>query len=169
MSPADRLLALLSASGRPFSVLEHPPATSARAAALARATPLAIGGKSVLMKADKLGFVVLVVGSDRRIDGRLLRRALRVQRYRFASAEELAALAGLAPGEVPPFGPPLFDVALYVGEDVAARPEIAFAAASRARSVRMATADWLAVADPRVVPAFTVPDEVRSGDAEGPA
>jgi Ala-tRNA(Pro) deacylase len=158
MSPSDRLLAFLADSGRPHTRIDHPPATSAVEAASARGTPLSIGGKSLVMRADKLGFVVLVVGSDRRIDGRLLRRALRVQRYRFATPEELAALTGLAPGEVPPFGRPLFDAALYVGEDVAARPELAFAAASRTRSVRMATADWLALAAPAVVPAFTVPD-----------
>jgi len=156
--PATRLRALLDGAGRPHVVLEHAPATTAREAAAARGTPLAIGGKSVLMKAENLGFVVLVVGSDRRIDGPLLRRALRVQRYRFASAEELAALTGLAPGEVPPFGRPLFDVGLLCGEDIAARPEIAFAAASRTQSIRMQTLDWLAVARPVVVPTFTVED-----------
>ena len=152
----SRLLALLAASGRPHTVLDHPDAGTAQEAAAARGTPLAIGGKSLVMKADKLGFVVLVVGSDRRIDGRLLRHALRVQRYRFATADELLALTGLPPGAVPPFGRPLFDAALVVGEDIAARPEIAFAAASRTRSVRMATADWRAVAEPTVVSAFTV-------------
>lgn len=166
MTPSDRLLAFLAESGRPHTLLEHAPATSARDAAAARGTPLSIGGKSLVMRADKLGFVVLVVGSDRRVDGRLLRRALRVQRYRFAAPEELLALTGLTPGEVPPFGRPLFDAALYVGEDVAARPELAFAAASRSRSVRMATADWLALATPTVVPAFTVPDTEIS-EAEG--
>jgi Ala-tRNA(Pro) deacylase len=153
--PAARLLALLAASGRPYHVLEHAEAVTAEEAAVARGTPLEIGGKSIGMKLDRLGFAVLVVGSDRRIDGKLLRRSLGVQRYRFLDAAELHAHTGLIPGAVPPFGRPLFDLALFVGADVASRPEIAFAAASRTRSVRMATADWLAVAAPEVVAPFT--------------
>lgn len=155
MSPAERLLALLAASGRPYEVLEHAVARTAEEAAQARGTPLGIGGKSILMAVERVGFVIAVVGSDRRLDGRSFRKALGVQRYRFATPEELRDVTGLAPGEVPPFGPPLFPVTLVAGEDLVARPEIAFAAAHAGRSVRMATTDWLAVASPRVVPPFT--------------
>jgi prolyl-tRNA editing enzyme YbaK/EbsC (Cys-tRNA(Pro) deacylase) len=157
MEPSDRLLALLDQAGRPYTLLDHAEARSAEEAAAARGTPLAIGGKTVVMKIDRIGWAALVVGSDRRIEGRLLRHALRVQRYRFATAAELVEVSGLRPGEVPPFGRPLFDLALYVGRDVAERAEIAFAAASATRSVRMATADWLAVAAPVIVEPFTVP------------
>ena len=159
MTPNERLYALLDASARPYTRLIHTAATTAREAAEARGTPLAIGGKSIGFKIDKIGLAILVVGSDRRVDGRLLRRALGVQRYRFLSADELRATFGLSPGEVPPFGRPLFDAALFVGRDVAAREEIAFAAASRTESVRMATADWLAVAAPTVVEPFTEAEE----------
>lgn len=157
MDVPSALLHLLDTSGRPYARLEHAEAVSATDTALARGTPLGIGGKSVLMSVEKLGFVVLVVGSDRRVEGRLLRRALGVQRYRFASPEELFALTGLRPGSVPAFARPLFDAELIVGEDIAARPEIVFAAGLPSRSIRMATPDWLAVAAPRVVPSFTSP------------
>jgi prolyl-tRNA editing enzyme YbaK/EbsC (Cys-tRNA(Pro) deacylase) len=155
MTPHERLLALLATSGRPHEVLHHPPARTATEAAEARGTPLDIGGKSILFSVERLGFVLVVVGSDRRVEGRALRRALGVQRYRFATETELATVTGLRPGEVPPFGRPLFEAALVVGDDIAARPEIAFAAASDRVSVRMATADWIALASPRVLPAFT--------------
>ena len=156
MTLSDQLLALLAASGRPHEVLEHAEAVSGREAAAARGTPLEIGGKSIVMKIDRIGLAVLVVGSDRRVEGRALRRALGVQRYRFLAPDELRALTGLTPGEVPPFGRPLVDAALYVGQDLLLRDEIAFAAASRTRSVRMALADWRAVAAPLVVAPFTV-------------
>lgn len=155
-NPSERLLAILRESGRPFEVIEHAEATSAREVGAARGTPLAIGGKSIVMKLDAQGLCVLVVGSDRRIDGARLRRSLGVRRYRFATPTELAELTGLSPGEVPPFGRPLFEASLYVGSDIAARPEIAFAAASRTRSIRMRTEDWIAVASPQVVDPFTV-------------
>jgi len=156
MSKCDELLALLAASGRPYSVLEHPEARSAAAAATARGLSLSLGGKSLLLRAERVGDVVLVVGSDRRIEGRLLRRALGVQRYRFASPEELFAVTGLHHGELPAFGQPLFPAQLVVGEDFLVRDELVFAAGSACRSVRMRLADWLAVAAPRVVPTFTV-------------
>lgn len=161
--PSDRLIALLAASERPYTVLRHPPARTAPEAAAARGTPLDIGGKSLVLSVERLGFVVVVVGSDRRIDGKALRRALGVQRYRFATAPELLALTGLTPGEVPPFGRPLFEARLVVGADVRARAEIAFAAGESTISVRMATEDWAAVAQPEVLAPFTTPEPDSTG------
>lgn len=149
-----RLLELLSASGLPFQVLEHAPAGEAREAAIARGTPLEIGGKTALFKLDRLGFALVVIGSDRRLESRPFRHALGVQRYRFATVEELLSF-GLRPGEVPAFGRPLLEAELFVGQDVLSREEIAFAAASDATSVRMRVRDWLALARPRVVPTYT--------------
>lgn len=158
MSPADQLLGWLRGTGHPFEVIEHAEARSAVDAAVARGTPLEMGGKTVVMKVERIGYAAIVVGSHRRIEGRLLRKALHVQRYRFASREELEELEGLSPGEIPPIGRPLFPVELFVGQDLVERAEIAFAAASATRSIRMATADWIAVARPTVVPTFTVAD-----------
>jgi Ala-tRNA(Pro) deacylase len=149
----ETLLRLLE--GVPHDVLHHAEAISGRDAASARGTPLAIGGKSLVLKIDRIGLVVLVVGSDRRVDGKLLRKALHVQRYRFLGGDELTTAIGLTPGAVPPFGRPLLDAELFVGEDFLQRQEIAFAAASRTCSVRMSVSDWRAVANPRVVPCFT--------------
>lgn len=157
MTRSDALLALLDASGLPFTVLDHAEARTAEAAAEARGTPLALGGKSVLMRAERVGDVVVVVGSDRRIDGRALRKALGIQRYRFASPEELLALADLRHGELPAFARPLFEAELVVGEDFLHREGIVFAAASATRSVRMRVGDWVAAARPRIVPPFTLP------------
>jgi prolyl-tRNA editing enzyme YbaK/EbsC (Cys-tRNA(Pro) deacylase) len=153
VTPHDRLLALLS--GHAYALIEHAEARTAEEAAAARGTALAVGGKSLVMRLQDVGDAVVVVGSDRRLDGRALRKALGIQRYRFASNEEVAALTGLVSGEIPPFGRPLFDAALLVGQDLLERDELVFAAASRTRSVRMRMADWVAAARPRVLPCFT--------------
>ncbi len=116
-----------------------------------------MGGKSVLMRVERLGEVVVVVGSDRKINGRQLRKALGVQRYRFSSPDELRSLTGLAYGELPAWASPLFPATLVVGEDFAARDELVFAAGSATRSIRMRVFDWLALAQPRVVVTFTEP------------
>ena len=146
---------MLDASGRPYTLLHHAAARTAEEAAAARGTPLSMGGKTVLMTVERLGPVLVVVGSDRRIDGKRLRKGLGVQRYRFATDDELLATTGLRSGEVPAFGRPCFDALLVVGEDLLEREELVFAAASAAASVCMRTADWRAVAAPRVLPSFT--------------
>jgi geranylgeranylglycerol-phosphate geranylgeranyltransferase len=60
-APTEQLFALLA--GLPHTVIEHAPATTAAEAAAARGTPREIGGKSVLMKVEKVGWCVVVVGS----------------------------------------------------------------------------------------------------------
>lgn len=151
---ADRIVALLRAHAVPYEIVDHPRAISAEEAAANRGTPLAMGGKSLVMKLERT-FAVLVVGGDRAIDNRKLRRHLGLRRYRFATAEELATLTGLTPGAVPPFGRPVFDLPLYVDADRAVLEPLAFSLASHTRSVRMATADWLRVATPTEVFPFT--------------
>lgn len=150
----DRILALLHEHEVAYEILDHPAASSAEEAATVRGTPLAIGGKSLVMKLEK-AFAIVVVGGDRAIDNRKLRQHLGLRRYRFATREELAQLTGLTPGCVPPFGRPLFDLPLYVDTDRAALPDLAFSLGSHTRSVRMATEAWLRVASPTDVFSLT--------------
>lgn len=157
MTPVTtRILDLLQASGRPYTAHAHADAHSAKEAAALRGTPLEIGGKSLVMKLDRgIGFAILVLPGHRAVHNRLLRHHLRVRRYRFATLDELDALTGLKPGSVPPFGRPVFDLPLYVDAGLAASEQIAFTVGSRGHSVVMATQDWLAVAQPEDVFAFT--------------
>lgn len=148
MTVEARIEALLDAVGAAREALTHRPVTGAADAADARGTALAEGGKALLLKAERLGFVLLALPGDARLDGRALRAALRVQRYRLATAEELLRLTGLAPGCVPPFGRPVFDLPLWVDAALAARPRIVFTPGRPDRSLRLATADWLAAARP---------------------
>lgn len=150
----ERIRALLA--GRPVEVVKHAPIAGAEDAAAIRGTPLGIGGKAIVMKLGRIGFAVVAIGGDRRLDGALLRRGLRVQRYRFATADELRDLTGLAPGAVPPFGRPVFDLPLLVDADLAAGERIAFTVGRPDRSFVTSTADWLAAACPDQVLPLTV-------------
>ncbi len=154
---AARVEALLARSGLSYTVLAHAPIRSAEHAALLRGTPLEIGGKALVMKLERLGFAVVVVGGDRRLDGRALRAGLGIQRYRFARLDELRALTGLAPGGVPPFGAPVFDLPLIADAALLAQGEIAFTLGSPSRSVRMGVVDWSRVARPARVVALSAP------------
>lgn len=114
-----------------------------------------MGGKSLVFKLQT-GFALFVLSGARRTDNRLLRKHLGIQRLRFARLEELTALTSLTPGCVPPFGRPIFDLPLYVDAATVAQDEIAFSLASHTSSVRMRTADWLAIADPTDIYTFAV-------------
>ena len=155
MDAAQRLTELLEASGRPVRWLEHAYADTAESVAEARGTPLAIGGKSLVFKLPD-GFALFVLSGARRVDSKAIRRRFG-GKLRFATREELHALTGLVPGCVPPFGRPLFEVELYVDAHTAEQPEIAFSAAEHTRSARMATADYLAVAQPADIFRFSRP------------
>ena len=154
---ALHISALLTGQGVPFQRLIHPRATSAEEAARLRGTPLHMGGKALVMKTDRLGFVVLALRGSDTVFNRGLRQHLGIRRYRFATLEELEALTGLTPGCVPPFGRPLFDMPLYVDAQLAAAEQIAFTAGSHTHSIVMTTKDWLSASRPHEVFAFTTP------------
>ena len=149
----SRIEALLD--GVPHERRVHAPTHSAVEAAAIRGTPLAIGGKSLLFKLGKRDFAMLVVSGAKRTSNRAIRHALGIQRLRFARPDELLQHTGLTPGCVPPFGRPVFDVPLYVDEATVAQARIAFSLASHEESIVMQTADWLALARPERVFAFS--------------
>jgi len=140
---------LLGEHGCDFTELEHPEVRTAEEAAAARGTPLAMGAKSILFKADGT-FRIFTLSAARGLRSRLVRKELGVRRTRFATAEELHRLTGLAPGAVPPFGEPILPFELVADPSLLANERIAFTPGVRDRSILLATADWLAVARPRV-------------------
>jgi prolyl-tRNA editing enzyme YbaK/EbsC (Cys-tRNA(Pro) deacylase) len=157
MSVHARILQMLASV--PHERVEHAAITSAAHAAEVRGTPARIGGKALVMKL-KQAFAVLAVPGDGRIDGKVLRRGLGVQRYRYATPDELFALTGLAPGSVPPLGRPLFDLPLYVDAALADQDRIAFTLGVPTSSAVLAMTDYMALARPEaVVPLTSKPQD----------
>lgn len=149
MDPTRAIFALLDQAGVPYERIEHPAARTSEEAAAVRGTPLAIGGKSLLFKIGKQpDFRLCIVSAARQTDNRPMRKFFGVQKLRFARREELLQHTGLAPGCVPPFGRPIFDLPLFVDAALADEEELAFTAANHQISVRMRMADYLAVARP---------------------
>lgn len=141
---------LLAENGCTATEIEHPEVRTAEEAARVRGTPLEMGAKSILFKADGI-FRIFTLSAARELRSRLIRKELGVRRTRFATAEELFQLTGLAPGAVPPFGEPILPFELVADPSLLAHERIAFTPGVRDRSMIMATADWLAVARPRVL------------------
>jgi Ala-tRNA(Pro) deacylase len=151
MSVHGRIVTLLDDAGVRYRILEHPPVRTAAEAARVRGTPLGMGAKAIVFKADG-AFRLFVLPGARELSSRRIRRGLGVSRTRFASRAELAALTGLEPGCVPPFGEPILPLELIADPRLVELEEIAFTAGRHDRSIVMGAADWRRVAGPRLVP-----------------
>ena len=145
----DALLALLDESDVPFRHVRHGPTRTSEESAAARGEPLAIGGKTLLLKVDDR-FELFVLSAARRMVSSRARRSVGARRSRFATETELLELTGLVPGTVPPFGEPLLPFPLNADRSVLANDRIAFNAACPDESIVMATADWQRIAHPTV-------------------
>jgi Ala-tRNA(Pro) deacylase len=147
----EQLLAWLKDAGVAHRVVTHEVTPTSADSARARGVPLGCGAKALVVKADD-AFRLLVIPADRKLDSKLAKKSLGVKDLRFATAEELAAIVGLPPGAIPPFGEPLLRLPLAADLDVGHRfPDVAFNAASLTASVIMAGADWERLAKPRRV------------------
>ena len=145
MPALQAILSLLEKSAVGYRQLAHEPTPTSEDSARVRGEPLAVGGKALIIKAADR-YVVLVISAARRLDSGKLKRALGVKKTRFATAEELHDLTGLAPGAVPPFGAPILPLPLYVDASVLANQRIAFNAGSLTDSVIMSVDDYRRIA-----------------------
>ena len=151
----DRICRLLDAIGVGYQVKEHSPTFTSRESATAREDALGIGGKALVFK-TKTGFANMVVPADKKVDSRQLKKMLSTKSLRFATKEELLNLTGLEPGAVPPFGSPIFELKLFVAEEVYDNDLISFNAGDHTRSISMISADHLKVAKPIILTGITV-------------
>jgi len=140
-----RVLALLDAQRLSYQRLSHTHVTDSASAAQARGTALEIGVKALLIKASGQ-FYMLTMAADRQLKSGQVRRLLGTQKLRFATAEELLALAGVEKGALPPIGR-LFDIPQFVDRSVLANQQVAFTCGAHTSSILMQTADLLRVID----------------------
>jgi Ala-tRNA(Pro) deacylase len=139
----------------PFREVHHEPTFTSEESARARGEDLRVGGKALLMRGDA-EFALFVLPADRKVDSGAIRRELQLSKLRFASREELAELTGLVPGCVPPFGPTILPFPLYVDAAIPSNDRIAFNAGSLTDSVILPIADYLRLAQPAKIFAFSV-------------
>jgi len=144
----ERVENLLQQQGIHYAVLRHAAVFTSAEAAAVRGVPLATGAKALICKADAR-FVMLVIPADRKLDSKQAKQALAVRALRFASADELRTLTGLAPGAIPPFGS-LFGLPTYCDARLADQERINFNAGDHAISISMRCADYLAVERPTI-------------------
>lgn len=144
----------LTSEGVPFREVHHEPTFTSEDSARARGEELRVGGKALLLRIGD-GFALFVLPADRKVDSGAIRRELNLGKLRFATREELAELTGLVPGSVPPFGRPILPFPLYVDAAIRDNDRIAFNAGSLTDSMILPMVDYLRVAKPETVFAFS--------------
>jgi Ala-tRNA(Pro) deacylase len=145
----DDIRKWLNAQGVPYREIHHEPTRTSEDSARARGEPLRVGGKALLIKVDDV-FRLFVLSADRKLDSGAIKRRFGARKTRFATAEELAGLTGLAPGSVPPFGPPILQFPLFADPSVFENERIAFNAGSLTDSIVMPVSDYRRLAAPEV-------------------
>ncbi|HET7342185.1 MAG TPA: YbaK/EbsC family protein [Methylomirabilota bacterium] len=144
----DRLEGWLREAGVAFEILEHAPVRTSEEAARVRGTPLEIGAKALVVRADDR-FVHCVLPASLKADNARLRALLGTRKLRFATPEELERLTGCAPGAVPPFGN-LFGLPVLVDAALCRNERVAFNAGSNAASISMRCDDLVRLAQATV-------------------
>jgi prolyl-tRNA editing enzyme YbaK/EbsC (Cys-tRNA(Pro) deacylase) len=145
----DAIVAWLQRENVSFRHVRHEPTFTSEESAKARGESVRVGGKALLVKVGD-DFKLFVLSAALKFDSSAVKKHFGVKKIRFAEREELEALTGLVPGSVPPFGPPILNVPLFVDPSVLANEVVAFNAGSLTDSIIMASADYARLARPEV-------------------
>jgi prolyl-tRNA editing enzyme YbaK/EbsC (Cys-tRNA(Pro) deacylase) len=150
MTIFEQLSQFLTAQAVVFRIVHHEATLTSEASAKARGEDLSDGGKAIVMKVDA-EFKLFVLSAALKIDSQKIRNHFNAKKTRFASAEELQQLTGLAPGSIPPFGKPILNLAVYVDASIVRNEIIAFNAGSLTDSIIMSTKDYLKITQPVIL------------------
>ena len=153
-SVLESIRALLTGADVVFREIHHEPTRTSQQAADARGEPIEIGGKAIVAKVDDT-FRLFVISAARRLRSRAICKHFNARRFRFATPEELRELTGLVPGCVPPFGPPILDLELYVDRSILDNDRIAFNAGSLTDSIILDRERYIELAKPTGVFSFS--------------
>ena len=149
----DRLLELLDGKGVEYRLIDHPPEGRTEIVSPMRGNELAQAAKCmvVMVKQGKkvTKYVLAVVSGDRKVDLNAIKALLEGTYVSFANAEIAERLAGSVVGTVLPFSfSP--ELELIVDNDLFDNDELYFNAARLDQSMALGSADYRAVAQPRV-------------------
>ena len=150
MSVYHNITSWLSEQEISFKNLQHPPTYTSEQSAEYRGEALSVGAKAIVYKIEK-AYYLFVLPANRNLDTKKIKQYFKDQgrkakKTRFATPEELDTLTGLVPGSVPPFGPPILEMELFVDEAILQNEKVAFNAGSLTDSVIMSRADYVEMA-----------------------
>jgi Ala-tRNA(Pro) deacylase len=149
----DRLVSVLDGAGARYRTIDHPPEGRTDVVSGYRGNPVASAAKCLVVMV-KIGkrtsrYFLCVLPGDARVDLNAVKALAGGTYVAFASTDRAEALAGSVSGTILPFSfhP---DLELLVDPGLLEHPEIYFNAARLDRSIALATADYVRLAEPRL-------------------
>ncbi len=150
MAILERLRAFLEKNHAEYAHTEHPLAYTAREVASAEHLPAREVAKSVVIFGDG-SHHLLLVPANRLVDFHEVRVALGLNQARMATEDELKRLfPDCELGAMPPFGS-LYNIPVYLDENLAGEETIAFNAGTHRDVIHMTTAEFRRLAMPSIV------------------
>jgi len=144
----ERLESHLLHNQVPYSLILHGPTPSAQVAASLMHVPGKAVAKSVALRAGKKVLLALLPASYRiNLDKLSAKLGKPVQLLEQDLCGE--EFPDCETGAIPPFGE-LYDVPVFLDEALAEDPEIVFSAGTLCESVRIANADFIRLANPKI-------------------
>ena len=148
--PVQKLKDYLDQHEVEYVTISHSPAYTAQRIAEITHIPGREIAKTVIVKIDDK-FAMAVLPASRRVDLRHLQEAIGADDVVLASEQEFKSLfPDCEVGAMPPFGN-LYDMGVYVAEQLTEDDEIAFNAGSHTELVRMSYRDYAHLVTPQVV------------------
>ena len=148
--PVQKLKDYLDQHEVEYVTISHSPAYTAQRIAEITHIPGKELAKTVIVKIDDK-FAMAVLPASRRVDLRHLQEAIDADDVVLASEQEFKSLfPDCEVGAMPPFGN-LYDMGVYVAEQLTEDDEIAFNAGSHTELVRMSYRDFASLVTPQVV------------------
>ena len=148
--PIKKLEAYLDDHGVKYLRIRHSPAFTAQEIAASAHIPGKELAKTVMVKLDGR-MAMIVLPASNRIDFDLLRQSIGAEQIELAEEHEFR---GLFPdcelGAMPPFGN-LWDMPVFVADELTEDEEIAFNAGSHTELVRLPYRDFARLVEPHVV------------------
>lgn len=148
--PAKKLKKYLDDNKVEYVTISHSPAYTAQRIAELTHIPGKELAKTVIVKTDDK-FAMAVLPASRRVDLDYLKRGADAKEVEIATEAEFKSLfPDCEVGAMPPFGN-LYDLDVYVAEQLTDDEEIAFNAGSHTELVRMAYKDFENLVKPKVI------------------
>ena len=148
--PARKLKDFLDSNDVRYISISHSPAYSAQQVAASAHIPGKALAKSVIVRIDDR-FAMAVLPASYRVHLGHLKAALDASHAELATESELASLfPDCEKGAMPPFGN-LYDLDVYVAEQLAKDEEISFSAGTHKEVIKMAYRDFENLVKPKVV------------------
>jgi Ala-tRNA(Pro) deacylase len=148
--PAEKLKDYLDQHDIQYDTISHSPAYTAQRIAELTRIPGRELAKTVIVKIDDK-FAMAVLPASRRVNLRHMQEAIGADEVTISSEEEFKELfPDCEVGAMPPFGN-LYDMGVYVAEQLTEDDEIAFNSGSHSELVKMRYNDFANLVTPQVV------------------